>query len=60
MPALRDDLSEIIKQDVAYARTKLKLFREVVPKAIRNALDVWDDKLTDWSVKSTVKREDDR
>jgi hypothetical protein len=52
MSHTKDDLLEIIGQDLDYARAKLKIFARVFPETIKHALDVCDDKLASWSSKS--------
>ena len=52
MVITKDDLLEIINQDLDYARAKLKIFARAFPETIRHALDACDDKLASWSSKT--------
>jgi hypothetical protein len=47
----KDDLIEIIRQDLDYARAKLKIFARALPETIQHALDACDDKIAGWSSK---------
>jgi hypothetical protein len=55
MIVTKEDLIEIIGQDLAYARTKLKAFSRAFPETLRNALDACDDRIAHWSSRTIAR-----
>jgi hypothetical protein len=55
MTNTKDDLLEILSQDLDYARAKLKVLARTLPETIKHALDACDDQLARWSSKTVTR-----
>ena len=60
MTSIKDDLVEIINEDLDRVRTRFNRIRRGLPDILRNPLDTCDDLIARWSGKSTPPRQKKR
>ena len=55
MASIKDDIAEIINQDLMYVRKKVNALRNILPHIVRHPLETGDDLITKWSVRSGAR-----